>query len=250
MASCAVVCPKELREAALTIVRRYKEAPQRRLLVAIAGRPGSGKTTIAEILAEEVKKVLRMHSDDPRDHANDAAVAMPMDGYHFYRKTLRAMPNAEEAVARRGAEWTFDPRKLCKDLQAIRLPAATAETTGIPLYDEVRVPAFDHSVGDPEEHAICITGSTAIVIVEGNYLLYRGTPTWAEVSRCFDIHVFLACPAEQCLERICRRHMVSFKLTREGAMLQAGGTDAVNGDLIDTTKENADIVLHSIECKL
>ncbi|ESL06164.1 hypothetical protein TRSC58_06166 [Trypanosoma rangeli SC58] len=250
MSTRSVVSPEELREAVLTIVKRYKQAPQRRLLVGIAGRPGSGKTTVAEVLAKEVRAMLRTLSDDPRDHAEKAVVTMPMDGYHYYRKELRAMPNGPEAVERRGAEWTFDPRKLCKDLQAIRLPAVTAETTGIPLYNEVRVPTFDHSVGDPKEEDICIGCDTAIVIAEGNYLLYRGTPTWAEVNRCFDIGVFLDCSAEQATWRICRRHMVSFKLDQESAMLRATGSDATNGELVDTTRKNADIVLHSIECKL
>ncbi|KAG5483343.1 hypothetical protein LSCM1_04890 [Leishmania martiniquensis] len=241
-----------------------REARVPRVLVALAGRPGSGKSTIAALLADAVREAL---SDQPDPMAsfrkvdiNDAeregdvidcyagvssdkgveVCVMPMDGYHLYRKELLAMPNAQEAVNRRGAEWTFNPSKLHDDLVAIRTPNERG------LYNDVFVPSFDHGTGDPQERDIRIRSSAGVIIVEGNYVLYRGTPEWAAVNDMFDVKLFLACDRDVCTERLCQRHMKAWGINRREAMAHACGSDTVNGDLVDKTASNADIVMHSI----
>ncbi|GET87126.1 hypothetical protein, conserved [Leishmania tarentolae] len=241
-----------------------REARVPRVLVAVAGRPGSGKSTFVALLADAVREVL---SDQPDPMApfqkvdindaemngnasNDRASArngygvevcvMPMDGYHLYRKELLAMPNAQEAVKRRGAEWTFNPRKLRDDLVRIRTPNERG------LFDDVFVPSFDHSVGDPQERDILIPGSAGVIIVEGNYVLYRGTSEWAAVNDTFDVKLFLACKRDVCTERLCQRHMKAWGISRKEAMMRASGSDTMNGDLVDTTVSHADVVLHSM----
>ncbi|CAJ1987370.1 protein of unknown function - conserved [Leishmania donovani] len=241
-----------------------REACVPRVLVAVAGRPGSGKSTIVALLADAVREAL---SDQPDPMApfrkvdiNDAEInsnasddragagsgrgvevcVMPMDGYHLYRKELLAMPNAQEAVKRRGAEWTFNPSKLRDDLVSIRTPNERG------LYDDVFVPSFDHAVGDPHERDIRIPGSAGVIIVEGNYVLYRGTPEWAAVNDMFDVKLFLACDRDVCTERLCQRHMKAWGVSRKEAMVRASGSDTINGDLIDTTMPHSDVVMHSI----
>ncbi|KAG5509431.1 hypothetical protein JKF63_06741 [Porcisia hertigi] len=240
------------------------EARVPRVLVALAGRPGSGKSTVVAVLADAVREAL-IDQPDPmapfqRVDINDAernsdtthdglgarreggveVCVMPMDGYHYYLSELLAMPNAQEAVRRRGAEWTFNPEKLRNDIIAIRTPNERS------LYDDVFVPSFDHSVGDPRERDIRIAGSAGVIIVEGNYLLYRGTPEWAAVSDMFDLKLFLACDRDVCTERLCRRHMKAWGISHHEAMQRASGSDTINGDLIDETASNAEFVLHSI----
>lgn len=249
------------------------EARVPRVLVAIAGRPGSGKSTVASIVADAVRTALQHHPDplapyrkpdildaerretegDPRDTYRDIdnkdrgvargveVCVMPMDGYHLYRSDLQAMPNAEEAVRRRGAEWTFNPVQLGKDLAAMK------QYNERGLYDDVLVPSFDHGVGDPVERDIRIPGSAGVILVEGNYVLYRGTPAWAAVNDCFDVKVYLACDRDVCIRRLATRHMKAWKITWEAAMVRAQGSDTVNGDLADTTQANADIVMYSVE---
>lgn len=213
-----------------------------RVLVGIAGRPGGGKTTIAVVIAAAVKARLSGYDNPAEPGTKGVEVCvMPMDGYHLYRKELHAMPNPKEAVARRGAEWTFNPKKLNADLTKIRTPNAEGS------YDDVFVPAYIHGVGDPKENAIRIPRSAGVIIVEGNYLLYRGKPEWAAVNSNFDVTVFLKCSRETCIERICRRHMKAWKVSREQAMVRAKGNDAINGDLVDTTMGNADVVVTSVE---
>ncbi|KPI84991.1 hypothetical protein ABL78_5957 [Leptomonas seymouri] len=248
------------------------EARVPRVLVAVAGRPGSGKSTLASVLADAVRKALRHHPDpwapyrsadiydaerselegSPRDtylsigERPDVArgvevCVMPMDGYHLYRKELAEMPDPAEAVRRRGAEWTFNPAKLARDLKAMK----RFNERG--LFDDVLVPSFDHGVGDPVQRDIRIPGTAGVIIVEGNYLLYRGTPEWAKVNDRIDVKIFLACDREMCIQRLAKRHMKAWNISLKKAMERAGGSDTINGDLVDTTQENADLTLHSIE---
>lgn len=233
--------------------------PPPRIIVGLAGRPGSGKTTVLEVIAAKLEECLMKRYQMFQEHASDSTkqrglppfppkcVCMPMDGYHLYRKELSAMPNPKHAFERRGAEWTFNPEKLAKDLRALRTPdPATANTSGV-TYAEVRVPSFDHGVGDPKEEGIVIPPTAAVVLVEGNYLLFTGKPSWKAVADLFDVKLFLACPRDVCTERLCKRHMKAWNISREKGMIRAKGSDTKNGDLVDTTKCNADLVIHSIE---
>ena len=71
-----------------------------RVLVALAGPPGSGKTTIAV-------NIVRALTDLP---SPPKTVAVSVDGFHLPLAALRELPNSDEAIARRGAPWTFDAK--------------------------------------------------------------------------------------------------------------------------------------------
>lgn len=252
-----VLSDADLSKAVNIIIACYNEKQQRgsstakkpRVIVAVAGRPGGGKSTVVQVIAAALREKLQQQRNldgtpaagSTHDSGLVEVAVMPMDGYHLYRKELQAMPNAAEAVRRRGAEWTFNPAKMSRDLTAI----CSANESG--CYDDVRVPSFDHGVGDPKEEDITISGKAGIVIVEGNYVLYRGTTDWAAVNDHFDIKIYLQCDRAICTERLCRRHMKAWRISRAEAMVRATGSDCVNGDLTDTTAANADLVIQSRE---
>src|SRR3954465_9602779 len=123
-----------------TIATRILEAARGRWMVAIAGGPGAGKSTVAEGLASRVP----------------GAVVVPMDGYHLPRAELTA-----DGLARRGAPDTFDPEGLRADLLHLR-------EAGGGLF-----PSFDHAVQDPQPGAVVVPPGCPLVIVEGLYLLLR-----------------------------------------------------------------------------
>eukprot|EP01104_Vermistella_antarctica_P001626 TRINITY_DN1170_c0_g1_i1.p1 TRINITY_DN1170_c0_g1~~TRINITY_DN1170_c0_g1_i1.p1 ORF type:complete len:253 (-),score=33.11 TRINITY_DN1170_c0_g1_i1:490-1248(-) len=198
-----------------------EERASRRMLIAIAGIPGSGKTFLAERIAVQINKL---------SGESGVAVALGMDGFHLYRRELDAMPNPLVAHERRGAPFTFDVLKLGECLARTRNEVET----------EVRVPSFDHSVGDPDpKRAIVVSPVAKIVIVEGNYLLLHdykdgdGGERWNDISSLFDIRWLLATPVRLALyDRLCQRHMKAWGWTKERALARIQNNDEPNAKLI------------------
>ena len=81
------------------MVKAVQEKGQ--LWVAIAGGPASGKTTLTQELCKRLEQ----------DKGLPTAV-IPMDGYHYYKRELDAMPDPEALHARRGAHWTFNVSEM------------------------------------------------------------------------------------------------------------------------------------------
>lgn len=180
-------------------------------LIALAGLPGAGKSTLAEILCARWPN----------------AVVLPMDGYHLPRRMLDA-----EEMRRRGAPHTFDPERLRADL--LRLKA-----TGTGVF-----PAFDHAEGDPREGAIEVSAGASPVLVEGLYLLLR---EW-QMHDLFDFRVFLDCPLPVAMNRVATRHLVSgLAPNKAAADARAESNDLLNAKLIlsDGCRERADLVIQT-----
>ena len=177
--------------------------------VALAGIPGSGKSTVAETLRNYC----------PR------AIVVPMDGYHLPRRMLDA-----EGMRRRGAPHTFDHARFRADLLLLKATGAGA------------FPAFDHSEGDPRENAIKVGATERPVVVEGLYLLLAD---W-RLDEIFDLRVFIDCPIELAMRRLSARHQAC-GLARDAAsaQLRIDSNDRLNAQLIlaDGGRERADLVI-------
>jgi pantothenate kinase len=137
--------PPLLTQPVKRLVAQLKTTPSRWML-AVAGMPGSGKTTLASHLVEAIN--MRV--------APNTAVALGMDGFHFTKAALRQFPNHAEAFARRGAPWTFDAFALQQRLQLLRTSAGRAD---IPW------PAFEHAVGDPLTYRLLCERPKAYVLM-------------------------------------------------------------------------------------
>lgn len=77
-------------------------------LVCEAGRSrlpvGSGKSTASHAVRDEINRLWKeLHRS-----GEEVCAILPMDGFHFYKRELDAMPDPKEAYARRGAHWTFN----------------------------------------------------------------------------------------------------------------------------------------------
>lgn len=198
-----------------------------RVLIALAGVPGSGKTTLATRLADEVNRRVQP----------DAMAALGMDGFHLPKATLRKMPNPEEALARRGAPWTFDAAGLAARLSRVRGSGGTSWCAW---------PDFQHGVGDPAERENAVRPETRVIFVEGLYLLHRGDG-WASVADAFDERWYLDTPLPLAMERLARRHMTSWNVTAEQAEARIARNDRLNAEIVIASQSAAQWILRGDE---
>ncbi|MDM9646413.1 nucleoside/nucleotide kinase family protein [Rhizobium sp. S163] len=136
----------------------------KRILIAIAGAPGSGKSTIAD-------KVVKALTGERIN-----AALFPMDGYHFDDIVLEQMGRRPF----KGAIDTFDAHGFRRMLERLKVNED----------DVVAVPVFDRSIEIARAGASLIPQSTEIIVCEGNYLLSRQAP-WDRLEPIFDFTVFV-----------------------------------------------------------
>ncbi|MEZ5477757.1 MAG: hypothetical protein R3E95_09825 [Thiolinea sp.] len=189
-----------------------------RTLIGLAGQPGSGKTTVVRHWQQT------LDAQHPELHTQ----VLGMDGFHLSKAQLAAMPDPEQAFARRGAPWTFDAAGFVAKVQALRADR-----------DTVSWPDFDHALGDPEADAFTVTPACRLVIVEGLYLLYR-EDDWAGLEGLFDEIWFFDTPPEVALERLLSRHQQAWGFSREQAYQRYQANDGKNAEIVLATRERAD----------
>lgn len=150
-----------------------------RCIVAVAGAPGSGKSTTCETLQLELEK--RLSTSVP---------IAPMDGFHFDNEIL----HERGLYARKGAPQTFDVDGLSGILARLSATPAT----------DVLVPVFDREYDLSRACARVIDAKSRVVLVEGNYLLLNASP-WSDLRHYFDVTVMLQCDAAELRERLMNR---------------------------------------------
>ena len=198
-------------EAIERIIARLENTGTR-WLIALAGVPGSGKTTFAGKLTEQINRQCKA----------PVMATLGMDGFHLSKAQLNTFPDPQQAFARRGAPWTFDPQRMSECLQQVRDSFAISRCDW---------PGFEHDIGDPVEAAHQLAADCRIVLVEGLYLLYR-EHGWSVVSEQFDEHWFFDVPIETAMDRLCGRHMQAWRMSREQAMAQIASNDRLNAELV------------------
>ncbi|MCB6179624.1 nucleoside triphosphate hydrolase [Rhodobacter sp. Har01] len=159
-------------EGLVKLIQARADGPGR-FLVALAGPPASGKSTLAQRLA--------------RDLAPGARV-VPMDGFHYDDAVL----NARGLRARKGSPPTFDSMGFLHLIRRLKVE------------DEVAIPIFDRAMELSRAAADVVTADDRILIVEGNYLLLDQTP-WRDLPTLFDLTVYLEVPEAELVRRLTER---------------------------------------------
>ena len=146
--------------------------PPGRRLVALAGPPGAGKST----LAAEAAAVL------------PGATVLPMDGYHLDDAIL-----AERGILhRKGSPESFDAAGFLSLVRRLRDEAEVFH----PVFDRTREQSIAGAGRVGPEHRL--------VLVEGNYLLLD-RPIWRELGPLFDLTVMVAAPLDELSRRLRER---------------------------------------------
>lgn len=211
-------------------LHQNEESTLKRIIIALSGPPGSGKSTIA---ATVVKRLNSLYTES-------FAITVPMDGFHYPKKYLDTLPNRTEAYARRGAHWTFDAKGVVDLVKTLHDSKTNSKGT-------IRAPQFDHLVGDPIENAICISPEISVIILEGNYLAYNVSP-WSEICNYVDDIWFVEVDPKIARNRIAKRHIESgIEKTWEDAIRRVENNDLPNGADVRAHLIKPNVIVQSID---
>jgi pantothenate kinase len=183
----------------------------KRVIVAVAGPPGAGKSTIVEELADVLP-------------AGSTAI-VPMDGFHYDDAVLVAKGLRQ----RKGAPETFDFDGYEALLK--RLLAGDRD---------VAVPVFDRAIEISRAAAAIVRKEVKFVLTEGNYLLLDEEP-WSRLAPLFDFTVFLDVPREE-LERRLIQRWLDHGRTPEDGRAWVDSNDLPNVDRVLGRRRKADLV--------
>ena len=206
-------CPTTLPELAKKLAERATEG---RILVALVGPPGAGKSTCAEQLVERLNA-----------SGHQIAAVFPMDGYHFDDVIL----NARGLCSRKGAPETFDVAGLRHMLERLRLNEES----------EIAVPVFDRTLEIARAGARLISRDVKVLIVEGNYLLLD-SPPWSSLAKYFDLTVLIRVSEDELRRRLMDRwQTIGAAINEVEAKVEAN--DLPNGRTVIAHSVPADFVL-------
>ncbi|SFR00405.1 AAA family ATPase [Poseidonocella sedimentorum] len=187
----------------------------RRRLIALAGPPASGKSTLAESLARHMTE------------AGAATIVVPMDGFHLHNQILMDRGQLD----RKGAPETFDAAGV------VHLVRRLADE------DEVFFPVFDRARDISLAAGGRIGPNCDTVVIEGNYLLLDA-PVWRDLRPLWDLSIALDVPECVLRERLVARWL-HFGHSPEDAAARAEANDLANAALVAGRSLPADVTIRS-----
>lgn len=189
-----------------------------RSIVAVAGPPASGKSTLAEAVVHSLNA--QQGSGAPQ------AALVPMDGYHLDNSVLEA----RGLLAKKGAPETFDAIGFCNAIKAL-----------LNARHESFHPRFDRQKDLSIANAIAVHPETPIVVVEGNYLLMDSDP-WNALTGVFLSTVFVSPTLEELKIRLQNR-WIKHGFDPNTALQRAITNDLPNAELVLRESRKADLTL-------
>lgn len=187
--------------------------PATRNLIAIAGPPGVGKSTVAQAVLDSLTR------------QGHPAALVPMDGFHLDNSLLVA----RGLLPRKGAPETFDIAGFRSLIDRMMHEA------------EVIYPTFDRALDKAIAGSGVVTAAETTVLVEGNYLLLD-EPGWRDLRPHWALSVYLTEPMDV-LEQRLRQRWLDHGLDPRAAAQRAESNDLPNARRIETARLAADVVV-------
>jgi pantothenate kinase len=169
------------------------------IAVAIAGPPGSGKSTFAEKLFSKI---------------GTGACVIPMDGFHLDNIILQE----RGLMSVKGAPQTFNQKGFAQLVLELHSQSATT------------FPTFDRQGDCVIQDGGKVPPDTSVLLFEGNYLLYNA-PGWRELADKWDVSIWLDVPYDKLRERLIKR-WINHGLPKAVAIKRAENNDLVNAQLV------------------
>jgi hypothetical protein len=209
-----------------------KAAGNPRIIIGIAGPPGSGKTAFASLLAAVINVKI----------GQEAAVSVGLDGWHYPNSYLDTNWVTRDGVSIpmrqvKGAPETYDTASALVFLRAARQG------------DTLPYPQYSRALHDPIPSGGSLTLQHRLIIVEGNYLLLNA-PGWQEFHPLFDISIFINAPRADLVTALRARHIRGGK-DPDAADKHLQFSDLPNLDLILSLSKPADILVNKTDsCRI
>jgi pantothenate kinase len=228
-------------QVAQDILQRAARSQRKPYMVAVAGVPGSGKSSSAEILTYLINhNRFHLQNNNGSNEEEEFCLCVPADGYHYSKETLHRLQTENQddtLLYRRGAPDTFDVSALIRDLQQIRNHNTINNDDDSTISSSNKIasfPGFDHAMGDPvpKQH-IYQPSQHSIIIMEGLYLLYDQY-LWENIQQYFDYTIYIRTNTiDECMERVKERNVCIPGYTPEEIYSRVDIVDRNNAILID-----------------
>lgn len=196
MMNKGVACD-EINRIAAELISMSRTKPV--IAVAIAGAPGSGKSTFAELLSAAI---------------GAKSCVVPMDGFHLDNSILQI----RGLMPLKGAPQTFD-----KEGFGVLVDALCSQSTRY-------FPTFDREADCVIEDGGRVPDNASILLFEGNYLLFD-TDGWSALAQKWDASIWLEVP-EDILEARLIQRWIDHGMSEDAAKTRARMNDMANAQLV------------------
>ncbi len=220
------VTPAQLRKVYLPLLAWLEEmsrANDQRLLVGLAGIPGSGKSTFAAAVGLLADRLL----------GAGVFVCVGMDGWHWPNHILqeRTTCNPDGQIVplskRKGGPDSFDVPALAAALGELKNARAA-----------VHLPIYDRRLHEPVPDGLTVPPETRLILLEGNYVLCP-TPPWDQVFEQLHPRLMLVADPAIARQRVIARH-IRGGMSPAQAEEKFACNDRFNTDVVQSTAVHAD----------
>ena len=204
--------------------------PSRRVVVAVAGPPGSGKTAFASTLTAVTNALA----------AKELAIMVGLDGWHFPNEYLD-----RHQVEREGRMIPL--RQIKGSPETYNFKSIKSFLSQAPFSEQLVFPVYSREKHDPIPEAGIINSAHRVLILEGNYWLLDEDP-WKTLQNGFDLRIALVATPETLIDGLRTRQLRSRKPI-DWIEEHIRQVDLVNINLVLSHLITADVVVEKVDSR-